>query len=93
MIEGGPAWKAGLSAKDEIIALDGLKLNPDEFDKRLDEAGPGESLRFSLFRSGSLREISVRLGRQDNVTWTLRKLKSATPAQKRLREGWLWGKG
>ncbi|HXX93447.1 MAG TPA: PDZ domain-containing protein, partial [Planctomycetota bacterium] len=92
VVEGSPADRAGLSAKDELVALDGMKINPDEWDKRLDEREPGDRVRLTVFRSGFLRDLAVVLGRKDNVTWTLRKAKSATAAQKRIYEGWLGSK-
>jgi predicted metalloprotease with PDZ domain len=92
VIQGSPAWKAGLSAKDEVIALDGAKLAADDFEKRLDDCDPGDKLRVTLFRSGYLRELDVTLGAKENVTWVIRKVKSPTPAQKRIYEGWLWSK-
>jgi predicted metalloprotease with PDZ domain len=92
VVEGSPAWKAGLSAKDEIIALDGAKLAAEDFEKRLEECDPGDKLRVTFFRSGYLREVEVTLGAKDNVTWVIRKAKSATSAQKKIFEGWLWSK-
>jgi len=92
VVEGSPAWKAGLSAKDEVIALDGAKLSADDFEKRLDDCDPGDKLRVTLFRSGYLRDLEVTLGAKENVTWVIRKAKSPTPAQKRIYEGWLWSK-
>ncbi len=92
VVEGSPADRAGLSAKDELLALDGMKINADEWDKRIDERAPGDRVRFSLFRSGFLREVELTLGRKENVTWTIRKQKSPSPLQKRTYEGWLWAK-
>src|SRR5436190_1118890 len=92
VIEGSPAWKAGLSAKDEVIAIDGAKLTADDFDKRLDDYEPGDRPRFTVFRSGFLRDIVVTLGAKDNVTWAIRRSKSATAAEKAIYEGWLWSK-
>jgi predicted metalloprotease with PDZ domain len=92
VLEGSPAWKAGLSAKDEVIALDGAKLAADEFEKRLDDYEPGDRVRFTVFRSGFLRDVSVELGAKENVTWAIKKIKSPSAAQKRLYEGWLWAK-
>jgi predicted metalloprotease with PDZ domain len=92
VVEGSPAWKAGLSAKDEVIALDGAKLAADDFEKRLDECEPGDKLRVTLFRSGYLRDIDVTLGAKENVTWVIRKVKSPTSSQKKIFEGWLWSK-
>jgi len=92
VVEGSPAWKAGLSAKDEVIALDGAKLAADEFEKRLDDYEPGDRVRFTIFRSGFLRDVAVLLGAKENVTWTIKKIKSPSAVQKRLYEGWLWAK-
>ncbi len=92
VVEGSPAWKAGLSAKDEIAALDGQKANPDEWEKRLEEHAPGDRLRFTLFRGGFLREVSVILGRRENVTWVIRKVKKPSASQKSTYEGWLGAK-
>lgn len=92
VVEGSPAWKAGLSAKDELVAIDGAKVTADEFEKRLDDYAPGDRAKFTIFRSGFLRDVPVTFGGKDNVTWVIRKVKSPTPAQKRLYEGWLWSK-
>ena len=89
VVEDSPAWKAGLSPKDEIIALDGLKLPADEFERRLDEYEPGDRIRFTLFRSGALRDLALVLGAKENVTWVIRKTKSPTAIQKRIYESWL----
>lgn len=92
VLEGSPAWKAGLSAKDELVALDGMKINPDEWEKRVDDYEPGDRVRVTVFRAGLLREIGVALGRKENATWSLRRVKNPTPLQKRIYEGWLWNR-
>jgi predicted metalloprotease with PDZ domain len=92
VIEDSPAWRAGLSPKDEIVALDGAKINPDEWEKRIDEREPGERLAVTVFRSGFLKELPVVLGRKENVTWTIRRLEKPTASQKSVYEGWLWSK-
>jgi predicted metalloprotease with PDZ domain len=92
VVEDGPAWKAGLSAKDEVIAIDGLKLSADDFERRMEEYEPGDRARFTLFRSGRLREIPVSFGARENVTWAIRRAKAPSALQKRIYEGWLWSR-
>jgi predicted metalloprotease with PDZ domain len=92
VIEGSPAWKAGLSAKDEVIAIDGAKLAAEDFEKRLDDYEPGERARFTIFRSGFLKELEVTLGAKENVSWVIRKVKAPSARQKKIYEGWLWTK-
>jgi len=92
VVEASPAWKAGLSPKDELIAMDGSKLPAEEFERRIDEYEPGDRVRLTLFRSGTLREIPVVLGAKENVTWAIRRLKTPTALQKKIYEGWLGSK-
>jgi predicted metalloprotease with PDZ domain len=92
VVEDSPADKAGLSAKDELVAMDGARINPDDWEKRLDEREPGERVHLTFFRTGFLRELVVTLGRKENVTWAIRRLKAPTTAQRKIYEGWLWTK-
>ncbi len=92
VIEDSPAWKAGLSAKDELVAFDGAKVNADDWDKRFEEREPGERAVLTIFRNGFLREVPVVLGRKENATWVFCRLKHPTARQKRIYEGWLWTK-
>jgi predicted metalloprotease with PDZ domain len=92
VVEDAPAWKAGLSAKDEVIAIDGIKLTADDFERRLDEYDPGDRATFAIFRSGNLREIPVTFGAKENVTWVIRRVKAPSALQRKIYEGWLWNK-
>ncbi|HEV3026397.1 MAG TPA: PDZ domain-containing protein, partial [Planctomycetota bacterium] len=92
VLEDAPAWKAGLSAKDELIAIDGIKLGPDDFERRLDEYAPGDRARLTIFRSGYLRELPVTFGSKENVTWAIRRVKSPSALEKKIYEGWLWNR-
>jgi predicted metalloprotease with PDZ domain len=92
VIEGSPADRAGLSAKDDLVALDGLRISPDDWEKRLDDYEPGDRVRVSFFRSGFLREVEATVGRKENVTWALRRSEAATPLEKRIYESWLGSK-
>jgi predicted metalloprotease with PDZ domain len=89
VVEGSPGDRAGLSAKDELLAMDGQKVNPEDWEKRLDERRPGDRVRFTIFRNGFLRELPVTLGRKENVTWAIRRVKTPTALQRRIYEGWL----
>jgi predicted metalloprotease with PDZ domain len=90
--EGSPAWDGGLSPRDELLALDGQKVNADDWEKRLEEYEPGDRVRVAVFRNGFLHELSVVLGRKENVTWTLKKVKAPTPFQRAVYEDWLWAR-
>ena len=90
VVEGSPADRAGLSARDELVALDGARIGPDDWERRLEDCEPGDRVRLAVFRSGYLRQLTVTLGRRENVTWIFRRAARPTRLQKRIYEGWLW---
>jgi predicted metalloprotease with PDZ domain len=59
VLSGGPAEDAGISAFDEIVAVDGYRAGSEMWDRLLGEARPGRRFRLSLFRSGVLRDVMV----------------------------------
>jgi len=86
----GPAWRAGVSAGDELVALDGYRV--------LDEAGlndllrdrrAGELARLTLFRLEQLRTIEVSLAEPPRDKLEIRELADADEQQLYVRAGWL----
>ncbi len=60
--EGGAAHKAGLSAGDNLVALDGLRITTEDSLKRLLSAyQPGDALTVHAFRRDELRQFTVTL--------------------------------
>jgi predicted metalloprotease with PDZ domain len=57
----GPAWKAGIQAGDELIALAGARITGADPAPLLRRHQPGETVELALFRDGSLRRIPVTL--------------------------------
>jgi len=60
--EGGAAHAAGLSAADELIAIDGLRVqSPDALDRALRARQPGDVVTVHVFRRDVLRRYCVTL--------------------------------
>lgn len=90
VLAGGPAWSAGVSAGDELVAVDGYRV--------VDEAGLNELLRdkragdgvtLTLFRLDQLRTIEVPLAEAPRDRLRIREVDEAEPGQLRARDGWL----
>ncbi len=60
--EGSPAFRAGLYAGDEIVAVNGFRCDREALVERLREAGPAGALRLHAFRRGELVVVEVPLG-------------------------------
>jgi len=86
--EGSPAWRAGLTADDELLAERGFRLDSKGLQQRLEEHGPEGTLRLTLFRRDELLEVEVPLCEAPEDTLWLEPLPEATPAQRAAFTAW-----
>lgn len=84
-----PASRAGLSAQDEILALDGRRVTPRSFAGALGVRKPGDRLRVLVARRGAVREIEVSLGRKMERSFRIAPLSDMAPDRKAILDGWL----
>lgn len=88
---GSPAELAGLSARDELIALDGLRVDADTLAQRLRAVPVGESATFALLRDDVLIERAVVLTRGAASSSTLTPIDDCDDATRARRDAWLRG--
>jgi predicted metalloprotease with PDZ domain len=86
---GTPAYEQGLNAKDEIVALDGKRVTKENFEARLAERRPGETVRITVFRFDDLRSFDVRLGSRIAAPFSITQLAARSDQQKQIFESWL----
>jgi predicted metalloprotease with PDZ domain len=84
-----PAEKAGLDAGDELVAIDGLRTNPDLITDRLQASQPGDQLEITFFHQDELLQTVLILGEPDASQYTVVPLKDPTEAQQKRFQGWL----
>lgn len=87
--EHGPGRKAGLQAKDEIVALNSHKADAKTLDERIGELKPGETIELALFRREKLVTAKVQTGKQPAGKLKLTPGKKQTAEQKRNFKAWL----
>ena len=61
VLPGSPAWRAGLTFNDEIVAVDGARVNAVTFAKRVADRRPGDRARVAYFRADNLHETTLTL--------------------------------
>ncbi|MDX6693228.1 MAG: hypothetical protein QOF02_831 [Blastocatellia bacterium] len=89
LYSGAPAYEQGLNANDQIVALDGLRVNRDQFLQRLSEKQPNEVARLTVFRADELRNFDIKLGGIADASYRPVPVALPTAEQSRLYQGWL----
>ena len=70
--EGGAAQSAGLAAGDQLVAVNGLRLDVTAIEERLGRAQPGDRWRVHAFRRDELHDFEVELQAARENTFVLR---------------------
>jgi predicted metalloprotease with PDZ domain len=85
----GPAWQAGLTAGDEIVAINGLKVTSEGFNKRLEDFNAGDTMTLSVFKQQQLQQVTLTLAEQAKGDAMLVSVAKPSAAQKAFYKAWL----
>lgn len=88
-LSGGAAQRAGLSAGDVIVAVDGLRASETALKSMLARHPAGRRLAVVAFRRDELRSFEVEPDPADLEPPALRMADRVPAATRRLRQGWL----
>lgn len=88
-IDGGPAVQAGLYANDQLLALDGFRVEAATLKERLAPKRAGDKVRCTVFRRDELREVEVTLGERPIEKVKIVPASGASEAEKAAYAAWL----
>lgn len=83
------AREAGLSARDEIIALDGIRVRPQNFDYLLSKYKPGDRVKLLIARRNRIMTIEVTLAPKKERPFRIKPMAQPDSLQKQILESWL----
>lgn len=84
-----PAQKAGISATDNIIAINGLRVTSESFADRLRDFSAGQIISLSFFQGDLLREVELTLAEPQADRYQIVQHHSPTLKELHRLEGWL----
>jgi len=84
----GPAWLAGLTAGDQLVAIDGLRLDDKNWQQRLTELTVGESHRVHYFSAGRLRETQLTPGDDPHPEFSIAPVDKPSRQQRQRFKAW-----
>ncbi|GHF77659.1 M61 family metallopeptidase [Thalassotalea marina] len=83
-----PAWQAGFTTDDIIVAVDGLRMADKSLDTRLKNFKPEDSVEFTFFRRDQLMTKTIKLGALPKGKLTVKAMKEASDEQKAFFKAW-----
>ena len=98
---GTAAYEQGLSAGDEIVAVDGFRARRDTsakdwgraardfLDVRVADKRPGDQLTLTVFRGDELRTLNIKLGARPAAAYRIVPVPNVTEQQRRNYQSWL----
>jgi predicted metalloprotease with PDZ domain len=89
VLKDSPAMEAGLYAEDEVIALDGFRVDGATLVARCEEKLPGEPVKITVFRRDQLLEVPLTLGSKPADAVYFSRVENPTEAQKLAYRDWL----
>ncbi len=89
VLEGSPAQQGGLYPDDELVALDGLKVDGSSLAARVDEKRPGDRVKLTVFRRERLTELELTLGAKPADAVYFARVERPTDEQRAAYRAWL----
>ena len=86
---GTPAFDAGVNAGDEIVAIDGFRVTPDQYVARLEALPAGKSVSLLVARRDTMKTLTLTIANPAPPMWELRAGAAAAPAQQSHLAAWL----
>jgi predicted metalloprotease with PDZ domain len=84
-----PAQQAGICPGDELVALEGLRLEASQWGDRLQDYPPGSDLHLTLFHADTLYTCTVMVLPPQATSWTIAAIEDPTPLQEQNCQAWL----
>jgi predicted metalloprotease with PDZ domain len=87
---GTAAYTNGLNVNDEVLAINGLRMNSgEEINALVASRKVGEKLTFLISRDNLIKTLEITLSRNPQIRYTLEKMPSNNTSQEKIFRKWL----
>jgi predicted metalloprotease with PDZ domain len=84
-----PAAIAGIDVEDELLAIDGIRVNAEQLSDRLKDYRAGDTIEVTVFHQDRLHSLAVKLATPQINRYEVVKIKYPTDLQAQNLLGWL----
>jgi predicted metalloprotease with PDZ domain len=85
---GTTAYDSGIEADDEILAIGGFRVTPDQWPSRLQDYRPGQKATLTIARRLRLMTVDITVEKEPEKLWHLERDAKAVDAQKAHLASW-----
>ncbi|HET6149348.1 MAG TPA: PDZ domain-containing protein [Polyangia bacterium] len=89
VVPDSPAWRAGITFSDEIVAVDGHRVTAASFGKRIADRDPGDRCTITYFRREQLESATLTLVENPERKLVVKPDPNAGREALAIRRGWL----
>jgi len=89
VLRDGPAWSARLAPGEEIVGLDGWRVDEPDLRARMDASRPGQAVTLTTSLAGRLREVRVELKSKPSQDYRIQKLRHADAGARAMLTSWI----
>ncbi|MBD1823938.1 M61 family metallopeptidase [Cyanobacteria bacterium FACHB-DQ100] len=86
---GSPAQKAAIDPGDELLAIDGFRVNSGQFEERLKDYQPGDTITLTVFHGDELKQRSLTLAKPRATSYGIETIENPSELQQQNFEQWL----
>lgn len=86
---GSPAYRVGIDAGDELLAIDGIRVTAEQLGDRLKDYTPDASIQVSFFHQEELKTCAISLAAPRPSCYQIVNVEKPSRAQELLLSGWL----
>ncbi len=83
-----PAWQAGLTGGDVVLAIDGYRTNADNWSDHLKTLQVGERYQVSYFNGDRLKSTTINPMKNPNPSFSIEPVDKASRQQKNVFKAW-----
>lgn len=89
LIRGGSAYENGINVGDELISINGYRINDHNFNLLIDQFTIGEKVTFLINRKGMVQAIELEIRKDNKVNYSYEMLEDRTRQQEKVYKTWL----
>lgn len=83
-----PAWRAGINAGDQLLAIDGIKVTIKNIESRIQQLDTNESYQLHYFSAGRLKSTSLKPIADPNPKFKVKPVEKPSKKQKENFKAW-----